>query len=111
MRALSLLLRRAAVAGPSVPAETSALGSRARVFLPRPDASAPCPQPYEDSSGAAVATAPGVRGLSKGCHKKLCLKFGSGTRRSAPAACAVHQSHCRSPATKRLQFRRCPESP
>ena len=27
MRALSLLLRRAAVAGPSVPAETSALGS------------------------------------------------------------------------------------
>ena len=53
MRALSLLLRRAAVAGPSVPAETSALGSRARVFFPT------CPQHtslYEDSSGAAVAT-------------------------------------------------------
>ena len=53
MRALSLLLRRAAVAGPSVPAETSALGSRARVFFPT------CPQRtslYEDSSGAAVAT-------------------------------------------------------
>ena len=57
MRALSLLLRRAAVAGPSVPAETSALGSRARVFFPHSDASAPCPWPYEDSPGTAVATA------------------------------------------------------
>ena len=49
MRALSLLLRRAAVAGPSVPAETSALGSRAvaRAFFPtRTDA-----HPLAHSSG------------------------------------------------------------
>ena len=70
MRALSLLLRRAAVAGPSVPAETSALGSRARVFFPT------CPQRtslYEDSSGAAVATA-GLEGRARaqrGCARLL----------------------------------------
>ena len=65
MRALSLLLRRAAVAGPSVPAETSALGSGLsgleRFFSTRTLPSL-APEPYEDSYDSDTTATRGCGG-------------------------------------------------